>query len=132
MLKRLSTQRIGRTAEKLAKRYLQDQGLSFISSNFNCRHGEIDIIAKDLQTLVFIEVRYRHQKLFGHAFETIDRRKQQKVIKAAEYYLYQHQLTESVSSRFDVIGIEPKDDHRNRYIKNVDDYDVHWIKNAFC
>ncbi len=132
MLKFLSTQHIGRSAEKLAKRYLQDQGLSLITSNFYCRYGEIDIIAKDSKTLVFIEVRYRRQKQFGHAFETIDYRKQQKIIKTAEYYLHQHQLTESVSSRFDVIGIEPKDEYSGQDKKSRNNYDIHWVKNAFC
>jgi putative endonuclease len=116
---------IGNNAEKAAKRYLEKQGLKFVDKNFHCRHGEIDLIFKDKQTLVFVEVRYRKNSAYGHSIETVNTYKQQKIITAAKYYLHKHKMTESISSRFDVIGIEE--------IKNdkTSDQQINWIQNAF-
>jgi putative endonuclease len=130
-------QKTGRTAENTAKKYLRKQGLTFISSNFHCRHGEIDLIFKDHQTIVFVEVRFRKKSDYGSSIESIDFKKQQKIIKAAEFYLYKNKLTESVTCRFDVIGIEPKfkiTKFQNQcYIKNSrsENYEIQWIKNVF-
>ena len=115
---------IGKKAEEIAQYYLQAQGLSFIEKNFNCRRGEIDLIFKDKEIFVFVEVRYRKNHQYGYAFETVTKQKQQKIITAARHYLHQHKLTESVSSRFDVIGIE--DENENGKQQKID-----WIKNAF-
>jgi putative endonuclease len=118
----LTSRKIGQHAESIAKAHLIKHGLKFITQNYHCRHGEIDLICKDKGSLVFIEVRYRSNGRFGQAFETIDHRKQQKIIKTASYYLHSNQLTEKISSRFDVIGIVPAELH---------EYDIQWIKNAF-
>ena len=116
---------IGNAAEKAAKRYLVQQGLDFVTRNFHSRYGEIDLIFKDKEVIVFIEVRCRNNPKFGNSIETIDHRKQKKIIKTAQYYLHQHKLTESVSCRFDVIGIESHTSGSNAM-------SVRWIKNAFC
>lgn len=133
----------GQAAEKLAQTYLLKKGFVFIDKNYHCRHGEIDLIFKDNDTIVFIEVRFRRQVNFGSACESIDNKKQQKIIKTAEYYLYYHRLSESVTSRFDVIGITPSKNtsktavykaHNDRTTIKGDhckEYSIEWIENAF-
>jgi putative endonuclease len=136
-------QNSGQAAENLAKAYLLKQGLIFLERNYHCRHGEIDLIFKDKASIIFVEVRFRRQVAFGSACETIDGKKQKKIIKTAQYYLYKHRLTESVIGRFDVIGITPSkgyakknalEAHNDCITINDDyckEYNIEWIKNAF-
>ena len=136
-------QRSGEAAEKLAGIHLSKHGLTFLEKNYHCRHGEIDIIFKDQQTIVFVEVRFRRQSTFGSACASINLRKQRKIVKAAEHYLYKHRLSETVVSRFDVVGITPNcsfskitaAEIHNHY-SVIDDgygkeYNIEWIRNAF-
>jgi len=95
---------IGQQAEQWANHYLQQQGLTLITKNYACRRGEIDLIMQDQQTLVFVEVRYRKSSAFGSALESVNTKKQQKLIFTAEHYL-QQQNTAFSSYRFDVIAI---------------------------
>jgi len=125
----LTSNKIGQNAEDIAKKYLMKQGLVYIESNYHSRFGEIDLIFNDKKDIVFIEVRYRKNNKYGHSFETIDKKKQNKIIKTAEYYLHKHQLTESVNCRFDVIGIEPKN---TKETSSRTQHSINWIKNAFC
>lgn len=128
MLKQLRTKVIGDNFENVAKNYLKKQGLKFICSNFHSRFGEIDLIFKEGTTLVFIEVRYRKNTNFGLSVETINQKKQDKIIKTAAYYLHQNKLTEKVSCRFDVIGMEPNSTNNSNSSKP---FSINWIKNAF-
>ena len=132
----------GQAAENLAKAYLLNQGLIFLERNYHCRHGEIDLIFNDAMSIVFVEVRFRRRAVFGGACETIDTKKQTKIVKTAAYYLYKHRLSESVIGRFDVIGITPSntdsnkitvDVHNDRSVMHDFDkqYHIEWIKNAF-
>lgn len=110
----------GRAGEALARRYLEQQGLILVERNFRCRRGELDLIMRDGDQLVFVEVRSRRNRGFGTAAETITKTKQNSLIRAAMYYL-QLRRWRSISCRFDVIAItlDPN--------KNI----VEWIKNAF-
>ncbi len=119
MIKKISSMTIGKQAETLACRYLQQQGLHLIQRNFSCRFGEIDLIMRDQDTLVFIEVRMRSHAHFMHPRDTIDAFKQKKIIKTAIYYLQQQKLTSRMICRFDVIAIEKEDNQ------------LQWIKRAF-
>lgn len=96
---------IGAAYEKQAVDFLQKKGYEILETNFRCRQGEIDIIAKEKEYLVFVEVKYRKDTRAGSGFEAVDYRKQQKIIQTARYYLYCHQLGEEIPCRFDVIGI---------------------------
>lgn len=107
--------------EQLAKKYLCDQGLTLVKQNFWCPCGEIDLILKDKDVLVFTEVRFRTKAHHGSALESIHYNKQQKIIKTAKLFLLKHGLTERVSCRFDVIGLSST----NNQIQ------YQWIKNAF-
>jgi putative endonuclease len=113
---------LGKQAEELARQYLQNQNLKLISQNYYCRRGEIDLIMQDQQTLVFVEVRYRKDVRFGSPLESIDHRKQAKIITTAEHYLLQFKSS-YVDYRFDVVAIMP--------IQNSDEPEISWVKNAF-
>ena len=109
--------------ESMAAKYLQKKGFQELQRNFRHRRGEIDIIMRDLDTLVFIEVRYRKQIGFGSAEESITRRKQKSIISTANFYLTQKKLWD-MPCRFDVITIKPSK-------HPLKDYDINWISSAF-
>ena len=100
------SKQLGSQAENLAQRFLLSKGLRFITSNFRSRFGEIDLIMQDAEILVFIEVRSRAAEAFGSAVASITYHKQQKLIKAAGYYLLKNTWANQYRLRFDVIGID--------------------------
>jgi putative endonuclease len=107
----------GFISENQACHYLQAKGLRLISKNYRCPYGEIDLIMQEKNTLVFVEVRLRTHTAFGNAFESIDSRKQQKLLKSATHYLQKNQLLDKVDCRFDVVG----------FSNNT----IEWMKDAF-
>jgi len=112
----------GDKAEKLAQSYLEEQGLQHLLSNYHSRYGEVDLIMYDgfNEQTVFIEVRYRQSAQYGGALYSITRKKQQRIITTAKYYLQQHD--NQLSGRFDVIAIEGDIEGK---------YQLDWIPNAF-
>lgn len=110
-------QRIGAAAEELAARHLLAQGLRIIERNFRVRGGEIDLIARDQKTLVFVEVRLRSRSDFGGAGASITGRKQQRLILAAQHYLQAHG---EQPCRFDAV-----------LLNALDAKAIEWIKGAF-
>lgn len=116
------TKQRGDFAEQIAAQYLAEKGMAFIASNVHSRQGEIDLIMKEQETFVFIEVKYRNNKSFGGAIAAIPYKKQQKVIKTATFYLQQQGLKEyNTSCRFDVVAIDGDLNHP----------EITWLKNAF-
>ncbi|PHS25579.1 MAG: YraN family protein [Methylophaga sp.] len=113
---------LGEQAEELANQYLQKHKLTLISQNYQCRRGEIDLIMQDQHTLVFVEVRYRKNARFGSALESVDHKKQAKIITTAEHYLLQSKQ-DYFDYRFDVIAIMP--------MQNSEQPEITWIKDAF-
>lgn len=113
----------GEQQEKLAAAYLMKHGLNLVDVNYRCRVGEIDLIMRDRSQLVFVEVRYRRSSKFGSPAETVDPRKQRKLIHAAQLYLLTLHLTDTTSCRFDIVGITPGTD------PNTLRFD--WIQDAF-
>jgi len=105
----LSKQRIrlGKAGENIAANFLLDKGLVIITRNFRDKFGEIDIIAKDGETLVFVEVKTRRSDHFGIPEEAVTPAKQQQIIRVAMNYLAQGKLLDA-PVRFDVIGITLK------------------------
>lgn len=97
---------IGREKEQLAQEYLKAQGYQIVEKNFYTRFGEIDIIARDGAYLVFLEVKYRRSAAGGYPAEAVDRRKQQRIYRAAQYYLYKRGLPADIPCRFDVAAIQ--------------------------
>lgn len=94
----------GDRGERLAVRHLKKSGLRIVTRNYQNRFGEIDIIAIDGQTIVFVEVKTRKSNAAGNPLEAVDEIKQAKIIQVAQAYLKQRRLFE-YSVRFDVIGI---------------------------
>jgi putative endonuclease len=94
----------GAAAEQTAAEYLTRHGLVLVERNFRCRLGEIDLIMRDGQTLVFVEVRQRASRQFGGAAASIDSRKQQKLIAAAQVYLAK--LGKTPPCRFDALLLQ--------------------------
>ena len=97
----MNTKEIGNFGEDAACRYLENNGISVIKRNFYCRGGEIDIIAKDGDTIVFVEVKTRKSNLYGTPGEFVDYRKQEKIAETALYYLGNN----DTDMRFDVIEV---------------------------
>lgn len=94
----------GAGAEAAAAQYLQQQGLQIVARNWSCRQGELDLIARDGATLVFVEVRQRTSARFGGAAGSIDAAKRAKLQAAAQRYL--QALAVVPPCRFDAICIE--------------------------
>lgn len=94
---------LGPWGEALAAEYLRRKGYSVVASNYRCRFGEIDLIARDRKTLVFVEVKLRKNANFAQAREFVDYRKQQRLRTTASLYLSYHPTT--LRARFDVIEI---------------------------
>jgi putative endonuclease len=91
--------------ETMAAEYLKNKGYEIITQNFFSKNGEIDIIAKDTDTLVFCEVKYRSNTRYGLPEEAVDYRKQDKIRKTAAYYLYRNNFPVETRVRFDVIAV---------------------------
>ncbi|WP_409309207.1 YraN family protein [Pectobacterium sp. B1J-3] len=92
--------------EQLARRYLERAGLHFIAANATFRGGEIDLIMRDQQTWVFVEVRYRCNADFGGAAASVTRRKQQRLLHAASVWLARQNASfDTVDCRFDVLAM---------------------------
>ena len=115
----MDTQTRGKQAEDLACRYLQDRGLQLLQRNYRSKRGEIDLILQDSDSLVFVEVRYRRQPGFGSAAESVDARKQSKLVDCARHFLQSHANTANQPCRFDVISV------------NGTSNSIDWIQNAF-
>lgn len=96
--------RVGRSAEILAAAELGKRGYRIIASNYRCRRGEIDLIAKDGDSIVFIEVRCKRGGEFGTPAESITHSKMEKLLTTAEHYLLDNDLTD-VPCRFDVVEV---------------------------
>ncbi len=95
----------GEEYENRAAEYLQQKGFRILEHNFYSRYGEIDLVAKDGNYLVFVEVKYRENDRGGHPLETVDVRKQRRICRTAEYYCLCHGYKETTPCRFDVVGI---------------------------
>jgi putative endonuclease len=111
----------GRWAERVAREFLKSRGLEPLCENYRFKGGEIDLIMRDDETIVFVEVRYRNRSRFGDGAESITPLKQRRVIATAMHYLQHAHTLAQPTCRFDVIAIS-KDTHR---------HDIEWIPDAF-
>jgi putative endonuclease len=113
----MDRQQIGRAAEDAAVAFLTSQGLEIIARNFRRRLGELDIVARERDTLIIVEVRTRASKRFGGAAASVDFRKQAKLRRAAALLLKQRHDLAGLRVRFDVVASSPTG--------------IEWIKHAF-
>ncbi len=107
----------GSAYERRAAEYLISRGLTILEYNYRCKIGEIDLIAQDKNYIVFVEVKYRQTKEQGWAVEAVDRRKQQRIMRVAQWYLVSTVHSVDVPCRFDVVA--------------VDGTEIRWYKDAF-
>lgn len=108
--------RTGGDAEAVACAHLRAAGLRLLERNYRCRRGEIDLVMREGDVLVFVEVRLRASSRFGTPAETVDIHKQRKLAAAAAHYLGSHPT--ELPCRFDVVAVSG-------------DNPIDWIRNAF-
>lgn len=113
----------GDAFEDRAASLLEEQGLRVLARNFRGKPGEIDIIAREGDQLVFVEVRSRGNRRFEGAAASVDRRKQQRIIRTAQLYLQRQPRLANMACRFDVVTFEPAQSGVDREIR--------WIRAAF-
>lgn len=113
---------IGTLGETIAEKFLLKQGYKILERNYYCKLGEIDIIAKDKDYIVFIEVKTRYDNYYGSPAESVTAYKQYRIHKTAQVYIMFKKL-DSFNFRFDVIEIK-LDKYNNNYTLRL-------IKNAF-
>ena len=107
----------GSDAENLAAAFLQRAGLKIVARNYRCRFGEIDLIARDGNTLVFVEVRMRSSDRYGGAAASITATKRAKLLRAARHYIAN--AAQPPACRFDALLVNGKE------------RTIEWLKNAF-
>ena len=107
----------GAAAERLAAAFLARHGLEVVQANYRCRFGEIDLVLRDGDTIVFAEVRLRASDRYGGAAYSVDRRKQARLVAAARLWLAGKK---DLPCRFDVVLMDRLDASR-----------IEWIRDAF-
>ena len=120
--RRTQQQLSGQQTERDAENFLRNQGLSLICKNFRCKPGEIDLIMREGDIVVFVEVRLRRNHHYGSGAETVTVTKQGRTIKAAQVFLQRNPHLAMHICRFDVIsshGGDPAAGH------------LQWIKDAY-
>jgi putative endonuclease len=116
-----TTRQRGNHWERVAESFLNKRGLQTLERNYQVRCGEIDLIMRDGNTLVFTEVRYRGNATHGSGADSVTPTKQRRIIHAAQLFLQRHPSFQDRACRFDVVSIGPE---KGRTLMN-------WIRNAF-
>jgi len=109
----------GTAAEAAAARHLEQSGIVVVARNVRCRLGEVDIVARDADVLVFVEVRLRADSRFGGAVASVDAHKQRRLAATARWYLAQQPRYANTPCRFDVVAVDARD------------ASITWIRDAF-
>jgi putative endonuclease len=115
-------QRSGKRAEDLAAEFLRAQGCEILERNYRRRLGELDLVARERDVLVIAEVRTRAHAAFGSAAESVDRRKQRRITRAAQQLLQQRAELARLPVRFDVLVVSGLEAPEPR---------IEWIRHAF-
>jgi putative endonuclease len=113
---------LGRTGEDRAAKHLAKLGYRVLERNYNTKQGEIDLIALDRDTIVFVEVKTRTSDAYGAPELAVDQRKQGRMVKAALGYLKQKKLHQ-MACRFDVVAISGGDEQQVEVIRNAFEMD---------
>jgi len=111
---------IGDTGEEIAVRYLENYGYIMIKRNYHSPYGEIDIIASKGEYIVFVEVKYRKNRLYGEPSQAVDYKKQEKIKKTALQYISENEVGDK-DFRFDILEIT-----------GMGEVKINHIENAFC
>lgn len=116
-----AVRRRGDSVESAARTHLEAAGLRAVASNATFRCGELDLVMREGDTLVFVEVRYRRAAGFGGGAASVDARKQHKLVRAAQAFLLAHPAWANAPCRFDVVEADGP----------IDAPALHWIRDAF-
>ncbi len=111
----------GSDAEQIARRFLEQAGCHLLAANYRTRQGEIDLVMREGQRLLFVEVKARRHDLFGGALASVTVRKQQKIIASARAFLHHHPHFHDLDCRFDVVTLQC---HQGRWR-------IDWLPGAF-
>ena len=115
-------QAVGESGEEAAKAFLKRRGVRILTENFACAAGEIDLIGREKETLVFFEVKARTSGAFGPPQLAVHRRKQRQIVRAAQWYLAEQRIPE-IPCRFDVLAVTfPEGGGSPR---------IDWVRDAF-
>ncbi len=112
----------GCAAEELAAQYVEARGLAVLARNLRCKGGELDLVCRDGDVLVVVEVRQRGRRDFGGALASVTPRKQRRIIRATRFILCTVPQWRGLRLRFDVIGVQGLPDGA---------HDTVWVKDAF-
>lgn len=115
----------GMRGEDIACKYIESHGGRILERNYRFKGGEIDVIYRDGNYIVFGEIKYRSGSTFGIAEEAVDYKKQRTISRGCDFYCLRHKLDESTPVRFDVIGLnidEGQNSVRIHYVKNAFEY----------
>ena len=99
----------GKLQEQKAAEFLREQGYRILERNFQCKSGEIDLIAKEGSYLCFVEVKYRSGISNGYPAEAIDYHKIKRITRTAQFYMLMHQIPQNIPCRFDAVLILGKE-----------------------
>lgn len=113
----MNTRKTGAQKEQQVCAYLMSKGVDIIDSNYRCRMGEVDLIGRDGEYLVFFEVKYRTSKTAGYACASVTLHKQKQICKVSDYFRMLHPEYAQLPVRYDVMAI--------------DDGKLEWLVNAF-
>ncbi len=118
----LDRRELGAAAERIASAYLTAHGAQILERNYRRRLGELDMVARDGDTLLIVEVRTRSTDEYGGAAASVDRWKRRRLLRAAQQLLQQHRALNRLAVRFDVIVVSGVESAEPR---------VEWIRHAF-
>ena len=116
---RTPKQRAGDAAESAAARHLIAHGCNLVARNARYPEGELDLIMRERDVLVFVEVRMRSSRAYGGPAGSVDRHKQKRLLRAAQHWLLQHVGERWPACRFDVVSVDG-------------DGTIEWIRDAFA
>jgi putative endonuclease len=113
---------LGKKGEAAARSYLEHRGVRILAANYTCAAGEIDLIGREREAILFIEVKTRTSEAFGPPHLAVHQRKQQQIVRTAQWFLAERRIPE-VACRFDVLAV----------IFRSDDVfpRIQWVRDAF-
>jgi putative endonuclease len=109
---------LGRKGEKISIDFLKEKGYQILERNYRFGHKEIDIVAKDKNTVVFVEVKTGKSKKFGEPFERVNSNKRKKLIQVAQAFIQENEIN-GCDFRFDVISVDLKGEKKIEHIENA-------------
>ena len=115
-------QALGRRGEAAARTHLERRGVRIVVENFTCPAGEIDLVGRTRDTLIFIEVKTRKSRAFGPPQLAVHRRKQRQIVRTAEWYLAEQRMSD-VACRFDVVAVT--------FSEGEEAPRIDWVQDAF-